>query len=266
VLVEGRDYTVSYKNNKAVAPKDLLNKKNQLIAPQIIVKGKGKYKNSVVLPFAIVPQNLANYTADVGFGSIDVSDKVVSKAANGYMKPSVTITDFDGKKLKPGTDFEIADYTVMDAEGNIIGISKLTDKTPIRAEAGYIITANIKAKGSSYTGTVKARYRYIAAASQLGKVKTVKLSDKVYTGYEVKLSAEDLTEKLYITEGGVRKYLVTGRDFEVLCYSSNVKKGTAKVTLKGKAPDFGGTKTLTFKITAAAGSVRGALIDGNWKN
>jgi hypothetical protein len=38
-------------------------------------------------------------------------------------------------------------------------------------------------------------------------------------------------------------------DFEIVGYSKNIKKGTAKVTIRGKYP-YGGTKTVNFKIIA----------------
>ncbi|MCR4764359.1 MAG: hypothetical protein K5696_12605 [Lachnospiraceae bacterium] len=43
-------------------------------------------------------------------------------------------------------------------------------------------------------------------------------------------------------------YLTPGKDFVVESYTKNIKTGTAKVTLKGIG-DWGGTKTVNFKIT-----------------
>ena len=43
-----------------------------------------------------------------------------------------------------------------------------------------------------------------------------------------------------------KEYLEEG-DYEIIGYTNNIKKGTAKMTLKGVG-DYGGTKTVTFKI------------------
>ncbi|MCR5487083.1 MAG: hypothetical protein K6F35_06075 [Lachnospiraceae bacterium] len=73
-----------------------------------------------------------------------------------------------------------------------------------------------------------------------------------YTGNEVKLSNADLAAILY-----------TGRDFMIAGYSNNVKKGTARVTLKGTGA-YAGTKTLTFKIVKKKVDYKGKLGGGKY--
>ena len=63
---------------------------------------------------------------------------------------------------------------------------------------------------------------------------------------------------------GKKEYLAPGTAFEVVIYTDNIKKGTAKVILKGIGT-YGGTKTLTFKINAKEGGWKGKLLDGIWK-
>ena len=48
-------------------------------------------------------------------------------------------------------------------------------------------------------------------------------------------------------------------NIEIVRYENNIKKGTAKVTLKGKEDtEFGGLKTVTFKIVPRT-------IENNWE-
>ena len=100
---EGIDYTVSYSKNRNVTKEP---------TAVVTVKGKGKYKGSVKLNYAVSKQNLENLT-----DYVIAADKIESK--KGYKKPSVTITDTDGKKLKAGADYEIkADsYVITDPFG-----------------------------------------------------------------------------------------------------------------------------------------------------
>lgn len=48
---------------------------------------------------------------------------------------------------------------------------------------------------------------------------------------------------------GGQKVSLTPDDFEIVGYTNNIRKGTAKVTIHGLR-EYGGTKTVTFKITA----------------
>jgi len=227
-LTAGTDYTVSYSQNKAVTSGE---------TAVITVKGRGNYRGSVKLMFAIEQQNIEALA-----GNIIVSDKLESK--KGYRKPSVTVTDLDGKVLKNGRDFELdTDYTEPDEDGRV--------------------TVSLKGKGN-YSGKTGISYRYIKASAQLGKVKAKKLAAKTYTGYSVQLSNADLTQILYTGSKSKPEYLVPGVDFEVMSYSNNTKKGTATVTLRGIGA-YGGTKTITFKITNKKGDYKGALVDGVWK-
>ena len=228
-LSPGTDYTLSYQKNKAVT--------NGEESACVTVKGKGKYKGSVKLYFAIEPQNLKVLSA-----KITAADQFTTKKK--LKKPSITITDPDGKKLKENTD-----YTV----------------DPLRDEQGSedagSVTVKVTGKGA-YKDTVPVTFRYFAtASSNLAKAKQEKkIADQPFTGNPVALSANDLSGILQ--SGG--KALVYGADFKVVDYINNTKKGTAKVKLHG-INSLAGTKTLTFKITGKKAGYQGALIGGEWK-
>ena len=63
-----------------------------------------------------------------------------------------------------------------------------------------------------------------------------------YTGEKITLSKGDLEVKM----GAIT---LESDQYEILedSYVNNLKKGTAKVTIKGKG-EYGGTKTISFKI------------------
>ena len=62
-----------------------------------------------------------------------------------------------------------------------------------------------------------------------------------YTGRKITLSKDDLT----VTMG--RSVTLTGDDYQIVGYTNNLKKGTAKVTIKGVG-EYGGTKQVSFRI------------------
>nr|MCR5406085.1 hypothetical protein [Lachnospiraceae bacterium] len=224
-LTLGKDYTVSYSDNKEVTSGETAIAK---------VKGKGKYKDTVELKFAVTTRNINDL-------NIVVNDKIRSNKADGYKNPKVVITDIDGKKLKAKTDFEILDdYTTPDAEGKV--------------------TVSIKGNGN-YIGTYKASYRYIDADKDIGKVRAkARIANQTYTGKEIYISDDVLNKILFAGDTP----LIKDKDFEVVSYEKNIRKGTAKINLKGiKA--YGGTRTLTFKITAKKGDYKGTLKGGEWK-
>ncbi len=225
-LINGVDYVVTYSKNTKVT---------ESATAVAIVKGKGKYKGSVKLYFAVTKQDIASLS-----GNIIVTDKSESK--KGYRKPSIRIMDVNGKKLKSGTDYEIdaQSYVVTDPFGNV--------RKQDEAKSGDTVTVTILGKGKNYEGSINVSYRYIKASQQLGRVKAMKLASKSFNGREITLGRKDLCNILYTGSNKNPVYLEPGKDFIVESYENNTKTGTAKVTLRGVG-DWGGTKTLSFKIT-----------------
>ena len=235
-LKEGKDYTLSYTKNKAVTSGD---KK-----AEIKIKGKGNYKGSVTLKYTVTKQSLKAK----GF-IIEAADQFTTLSK--LKKPSVTVIDPDGKKLRAGTDYTV-DKPDTSAPGN-------TD------ESGQVFVT-VTGKGNySNEDSVKISFRYMAASSNLSKTKVMKsISTQIYTGSYVYLKNDDLKEILYTGSKKDPKYLDPGKDFIVTGYKNNIKKGTAQVTVKG-IDAFAGTKTLTFKIQEKKGDYNGALIKDKWQ-
>ena len=234
-LKEGEDYTVSYAKNRAVT--------NGSATAEIKVKGKGNYKNTVTLNFAITKQSLKASGI-----CITSSDQFVTKAR--LKKPSITVIDADGKKLSAGTDYTISDMDTSDPantdESGVVHIM-LTGKNNYRDDE-----------------SVKTSFRYMKASSDLAKTKALIIKDQTYTGGAVRLGADDLKEILYTGSKSSSAYLVYGKDFVVTGYSDNVKTGTAKAVLSGRG-SYAGTKTLTFKIVRKKVDYKGALTGEGWK-
>ncbi|MBO4373768.1 MAG: hypothetical protein J5829_01550 [Lachnospiraceae bacterium] len=229
-LKEGRDYTLSYSKNRKLT--------KGAETAIITVKGKGSYKGSVKLGFAIEQQSLKNLKATA-------ADQFVKKSSLKAL--AVTVLDLDGNKLKKGTDFVIEGKPVITGE-----------------EASGIVEVSIVGKGAYLdTDRVTVTGRYFEnPACDLLKAKSIKtIGAQEYTGAEVKLSRNDLTEILKNSGGTV---LIPGTDFEVSGYADNIKKGKAKVTLHGVG-SFAGEKTLSFKITEKKADYQGALTDGTWR-
>ena len=235
-LKEGRDYTLSYSKNKAVT-----NGEKKAV---VKVFGKGYYKGSVKLYFEITKQSL-----NAKGITIEAADRFTT--LKKLKKPSVTVIDIDGKKLKAGTDYTVGEMDAS-AAGN-------TD------ESGQVFII-LTGKGNySSDDPAKTSFRYMAASANMSRTKTMRsISDQTYTGNLVRLGNADLSGILYTGSRTDPVYLAPGTDFAVSGYKNNKKKGTAKVTLTGLGT-YAGTKTLTFRIKEKKGDYKGALIGGDWQ-
>ena len=225
-LTLGKDFKLSYKNNKAVTTAKV---KSQ---PEMIIKFKGNFTGTKTVKFNIVPQTIAAL-------NLSISDKAYSTKANAWMSAPV-ITDLNGKTLKAGVDYE----KLTAADYKYYGKSWGQAITP-----GTKITVTINGKGG-YEGTLRASY-YIFA-NDISNAKFA-IADQYYTGMNISLDKEDFTTAtLSVKEKGkkVTKTLVLNRDFEIVSYENNIKAGTAAVYVRGIGGDYnlGGTRKLTFSI------------------
>ena len=217
-LVEGTDYTVKYANNKAVTTP------NTSKLPTVTVTFKGSYKGTVTRDFYIDPKPLNQVT-------ITSKDKVYSAKANAWKSVPV-LKDTDGKALKAGTDYD----------KNIIYTTAEGEELPAVVEAGTVIKVTVTGKGN-YTGTASTTYRILETGKDISKM-TFKIANQEYTGSPVMIDEGDITS---IKLGKKEQNLVLGRDYEIVSYTNNINKGTAKATFQGIG-EYGGTKTVSFKV------------------
>ena len=77
----------------------------------------------------------------------------------------------------------------------------------------------------------------------------------MYALYCINMQKSIVNTKKYAKSG---KTVLDSSDFEIVSYANNVNKGTATVTIKGVG-NYGGTKTVTFKITQRS------FLDAVWR-
>ena len=244
-LKEGKDYTVTYANNKAVSEgKNLTEKK----LPLITVKGKGNYKGSVKQTFTITNKSLADTVNPI---TVTVTDVSANKNKGKFVSKPV-VTDENGTKLKENTDYKLS-YSLLTETGAV----ELDTKTGIVNEPGSTVRITITGVGN-YRGegsVLTADYRI--TEFDFTKV-TVKVVPKTlpYTTKPVTLTEEDLILTMKVGTGRQAvveelKLITDGDDtkdgYKIIGYKNNVNKGTAQVTLQG-CGKYGGTKTVKFYI------------------
>ena len=127
--------------------------------------------------------------------------------------------------------------------------------------AGSVIIACVTGNGAYSADTIYATYRILKSTQNISKA-TIKLAPQAYTGLPVKITDSSQFVRTSDGMGRITAYvkinkqtvfLDFNKDFEVVpgSYVSNIKKGTAKVTFRGIG-DYGGFRTVSFKITARA--------------
>ena len=239
-MILGKDYTVSYKNNKAVA------QYNAAKAPTVVVKGKGNYAGTVEVKFTIIKKNIETYD-DV---YIVANDKEVNTKKNGW-KQSFKVYDADGKALNA------KDYNVKEATYTIDSSSEpsLNGTVPSEATlvpAGSEISITVKLFGDNYEGEVTGTYRILEVGKDISKA-TLQIKDQEYTGSPIEITSNSQFKKASL-KNGIQLYLVDDGDgkeqnieIDEASYQKNINKGTAKVTIRGYG-EYGGSKTVTYKI------------------
>ena len=235
LLKEKVDYTVAYSKNRAFTAGN-----KTAIAT---VKGKGRYKGKVTLMFAIDRQ-------DINELDVTAADQFI--AAAKYKTAKITVYDLDGKKLG-SKDFNVTGTVIGTVSGN----------KPV------YVTVSVNGLGN-YKGTKKnVTFRLMDKNANIAKAGAFKIADQAYTGEEITLSRNDLKNILYTGNKKSPKYLKYTNDpaadeFEIVSYTNNLKKGTAKVTVRG-INGWGGTKTLSFKIVQKRAGYKGVIVGGKWR-
>ncbi len=253
-LVNGKDYTLTYKNNKKITGEDDAQR------PYVIINGKGNYAGSDMRDFTISETKFSNAV-------VKASDVIYKENTTGlFKKTSVTVTDANGKKLKAGTDYYRADdstcpfkYTYAKDWYYINAETKervdVTAGTEIGEdhilEQGTPVCVTVTGTGD-YKGTIQGYFRIIRANINDKSVK-ITIDPKVFTGADIELDNDDITVLIVKNKKAKPIPVAVGEEITVVpdSYEDNYKKGTAKVVLQGN-PDKGyiGTRTVTFKINA----------------
>ncbi|MBR1876794.1 MAG: Ig-like domain-containing protein, partial [Lachnospiraceae bacterium] len=247
-LIAGRDYKVTYKNNKKAGAAN----KNKPATATVAFKGNYKKIKSRTEEFFIEQ-------ADLSSAAISAQDKAVTRASGKYPL-SVPAADYSGVKVSK------REYTVSyNSAGNAIDKnSKYSLETGKSVSVNVTITAKADAnyKGSSscsYTVT-----RPDTAAVNLSKAKLMickdgdssykKVTKLSFTGLPVVIGEDEFSGyKLYVYTGKSLKnptaVLKEGTDYTV-SYSNNVRAGKATVIINAKegSTAYTGSKTFNFRI------------------
>lgn len=256
-LEPGRDYKISYKNNKALTTAET----EESMLPAWTITGKGNFKGKLTGTFTITDGQFDKVT-DSGRSKVTMTLKdVVYREKKGAYKTKAALKDVNGSALAAGRDYDKnLQYTYeADTEVLVFEEGELTEATrrakePVgESDIPQAQTAiRVTAKGiGAYAGTgetppeISAVYRIVSADFTRAKVK---IAEKNYQdGRPVTLAAPDLT----VTVNGAAEPLVLGRDYIIReeTYTNHTKKGKAKVTLRGIG-NYGGEKTVTYTIKA----------------
>jgi len=230
LLTLNKDYKLQYQNN--------VNAGNiyAVKSPTIIVKGIGNYSSSLNSYFEIQP---------IRINSIDVNTQIEDVKYTGKVNKSKPVVTYKGKKLVPNKDYTLEYMDLYDT--SFVGLKDETTK----------IQVVIKGKGN-YVGSRTIDYDIIAKDVQNTSV--LKIADQIYTGSSLKPEPAVQYKNGKVVETLTKYDPITQKGDYTLTYLQNVQVGTAKIIIKGKN-EFGGSKTVTFKIKAKPMSFPGVVSD-----
>ncbi len=235
VLVEGKDYKVTYSNNKKVS--------KEKSPAKFTIKFMGNYNGSKSLKgtFMINSAKLSNDTEGL---KIVVPNKVYSGKPGTYVsKPYVSI---DGVSLK-NSDYKVTYYMDAELTNQIKGKNKLSlDKD----EQSATVYVKIEGKGNYADDKLYATAQYKVQRKDkmidLSKAKVTfvdekgdKLKNVEYTGNEVNPNVKVEVKGEPVDPAN---YTVT--------YVNNINKGNAIVVINATGDGYVGSKTAKIKIVA----------------
>ncbi|MCH5249931.1 MAG: InlB B-repeat-containing protein [Lachnospiraceae bacterium] len=250
-LKNGRDYSVSYRNNKSVA------NASDAQCPTIIIKGKGNYSGTMEVPFTITKAELSEAVVSIKPVAYD------SKKAKDYIyKLTVKLTD-KKSPLKEKIDYSV-EYINNTQSAYETYIEKLEDGTatisdrPIAritaiAESNYTSQESIEVELPIYKNKLAKNNVYVVIGEAGYTGAQVTPDVKVYYSNDKKIisQAKGITDEETLISMGLVKLKDT--DY-TLSYKANIVAGKNKgsVTISGAGPYYGGDVTMKFTIDSKA--------------
>ncbi len=264
-LEEGKDYKVSYlyKTVEKVA-------KARVAAR---VTGIGSYKGTITTEY----EDTAN--ASIDDMTVSIGEFYYTNKADAYKKVKIQVFDEDRKELKEGLDYQVdfdQNTEAIPVAGSTVrfsikGLGKYADKTAANSEdtQGTGASEDVQTTGTTQTdaGTqtaesaasqpVTLERSFMVKAGKINGGSFVIKADAVSRGIDGKLKFDkDSFKTAEVKIGGKTETLTCGTDFGAAAYTFNEKNNTGKVILVG-LNRFGGTKTVSFKLSAAASTASG---------
>jgi hypothetical protein len=237
-LIEGKDYKVSYSNNKKASSQ-----------AKYTVTFQGNYKGSAKLTDSFTINKAELSPQDV---QVVAADKVYSKPNVYKSTPYVTV---DGVTLK-ASEYTVKYYTdsayteEMDSKNNRINLGSSKTSQPVYVEIDF------DKKNGNYTGKAYGTYNVTRKAANdidISKSKITvldgegnKIAKLNYTGYgltpTLKIEVKKGTTYETIDKSDYYKY------FDIQ-YINNVNKGKATILINAiSGSGYTGSKTATFSI------------------
>ncbi len=229
LLSPGKDYTVSYKNNKNrftlnEGDPGYLNSKGAVMAPTVIVKGKGNYAGEATATFRILPRALT-------YSDISIDEKKTHFTANGKMQKAAPTVKFGKATLKKDKDFV---FVYNDEFYRNMGNYTLPGKY------NFKITA---VEGGNYTDSLN--YYQFIERNDLTSIAKCKITCPKSVAYD---NGKELIPTITVKSG--KAVLVEGKDYTVEAVN-NREIGTATLIIRGIGA-CSGYKKQTFKITGSS--------------
>ncbi len=237
-LTEGKDYKITYSNNKKVSTSKSLAK--------YTVQFTGNYKGSTPVKgtFTIYPAPLSDKLSGL---EIIVGDKAYTGKPDVYAsKPIVMV----GGVLLKTSDYTVTYYKDAKLTEQISGKNKV-----FMADGEDSVTVYVKLVGKG--NYAPSNEEYATAEYQVCKTPAYDLDKARVTLWD---GDKKLTKAEYTglaIEPAVRVEVKIGKtwtevpaDKYEVYYSNNVNKGTASVTITATGEDYAGSKTAKFKIAA----------------
>ncbi|MDD6201962.1 MAG: Ig-like domain-containing protein, partial [Lachnospiraceae bacterium] len=216
LLIPGKDYTVSYKNNTKVNDASV-----EKTAPQVVVKGKGSYSGTQTVIFKIIQKDISE--EDI------TADDLLTKY-NGKTQKLAPVVKRNGKTLKKGTDYTVT-YLASGTGSYLRAGSYAVLITGINGYTGErIIHIKITPKNLISKASVSAIKNQPYNGTPITPVLTIR-----YSGKKLTEDVDYTVEYLNNTEIGTAQAVITGIGNYI---------GTKKVTFK-----ITGTAISKAKIT-----------------
>jgi len=253
ILTEGKDYKVTYKNNKKVNAVKVIGSGTEgdfnSKLPTIIITGKGDYTKKISMNFNIIAKPLTDAEIAVGI-----------EEAYSYTGKNLKIetVSYNKKKLKANTDYTIAyypmeDYLLAEKDVRRLETEFASHKADKIKEVGEYVAI---VKGIGNFGGIVVKEFGVYNRISLNKA-TLKLSksgkSKQYTGSAVELDYSEITMKIKGKTINLSELGNVDGGFDVL-YTNNTAVGKATITIKADEnnTEYIGSKSATFTIKGTA--------------
>lgn len=241
LLVAGKDYTLTYKNNTKACTSETDSNR-----PTLIVTGKGNYTGKVTKNFEIEPKNIESDVTE-GKSASDIDVESVAIAYNGRQQKKQPKVTWNGKAL--GKKDIIVEY-------HEYGYAAYT-------EPG-VYSVTVTGQGN-YCGTVETTIQIVDTKDAQGLMLVSKCKAKIqpftYTGEDIDF--DEVVNQAKVTVMSGKTELVYGTDY-TLIYGKEYngvpcnEVGTYTVIVKGKGRYVGELRT---KLTISGTQIKTAKME-----